>query len=143
MSARARGNRDIVELWGREFNVVKTGLSQAQVVLFGNGLVKQQDTLVQGQERLIALISNAEPTVSEADRIAKGLKIEAKKQAEERAANLIAESEAPAKSEVSRLLKEAQATADRTQESWKAWLSRMPRSSQANSRRMPKLRLST
>ena len=113
MDLNARGNRDIVELWGREFNVVKTGLSEAQVVAFVSDLTKQHDVLRQRQEHLISLTTLAERTVSEADKLAEELKIEEEKQAEQRAANLIAESETSAKSEAERLTKEAQVVADK------------------------------
>jgi cell division septum initiation protein DivIVA len=113
MDLNTRGNRDIVELWGREFNVVKNGLSEAQVVAFVSDLTKQHDVLRQRQEHLISLTALAERTVSEADKLAEELKVEERKQAEERAANLIAESQASAKADGERLLKEAQAVADK------------------------------
>ena len=113
MDLNPRGNRDIMELWGREFNVVKSGLSEAQVVAFVSDLTKQHDLLRQRQEQLIALTAGAERTVSEADKLAEDLKIEAKKRAEERAANLIAESQTSAKSEASRLLENAETISDK------------------------------
>jgi vacuolar-type H+-ATPase subunit H len=114
MSAHPGGNRDVIELWGREFNIVKNGLSEAQVVAFVSDLTKEHDLLGQRQEHLIALTARAERAVSEADKLAEELKVEAKKQAEERAANLIAESQESAKSEASRLLEEARAKADKS-----------------------------
>ena len=114
MNPNPRGNRDIVELWGREFNIVKTGLSEAQVVLFVNDFAKQQDVLRQRQEHLISLTALAERTVAEADKAAEELKIEARKQGEERAATTVAEAEAAAKAEAARLLSEADIAAEKT-----------------------------
>ena len=113
MNPNVGGNRDVVELWGREFNVVKNGLSEAQVVSFVNDLAKQHDVLIQRQEHLVALTTLAERTVSEADKLADEMKVEARKQAQEQAANISAEAEASAKSEASRLLGEAQVAAEK------------------------------
>lgn len=114
MNPNPRGNRDIVELWGREFNIVKTGLSEAQVVLFVNDFAKQQDVLRQRQEHLISLTALAERTVAEADKAAEELKVEARKQGQERAATVVAEAEAAAKAEAARLLSEADIAAEKT-----------------------------
>ena len=113
MNPNIGGNRDVVELWGREFNVVKNGLSEAQVVSFVNDLAKQHDVLIQRQEHLVALTTLAERTVSEADKLADEMKAEARKQAQEQVAKLLAEAESSAKSEASRLLSEAQLSAEK------------------------------
>ena len=60
MNPNTSGNRDVIELWGREFNIVKSGLSEAQVVSFVNDLAKQHDVLLQRQEHLAALTKLAE-----------------------------------------------------------------------------------
>jgi cell division septum initiation protein DivIVA len=113
MNPNPSGSRDVVELWGREFNVVKNGLSEAQVVSFVNDLAKQHDVLLQRQEHLAALTTLAERTVAEADKLAEEMKGEAKRQAQEGAAKIISEAETSAKSEVSRMLAEAQSLAER------------------------------
>ncbi len=114
MNPNTSGNRDVVELWGREFNVVKNGLSEAQVVSFVNDLAKQHDVLLQRQEHLTALTTLAERTVTEADKVAEEIKAEAKKQAQEQAAKIAADAAESAKSETAKLLAEAQAQAEKT-----------------------------
>ena len=100
-------NRDIVELWGREFNIVRNGLSEAQVVSFVNELVKQHDLLIQRQEHMAALTQLAERTVTEAGKMAEDLKKEAANQAKAEAQRITAEAEAVA----ARITAEAQAHA--------------------------------
>ena len=105
-------NRDVIELWGREFNVVKNGLSEAQVVSFVNDLAKQHDVLLQRQEHLVALTKLAERTVSEADKLAQEMKDESEAQAKEEAQRILAEAEASATEASERTLSEAQVKAD-------------------------------
>jgi len=100
-------NRDVVELWGREFNIVRNGLSEAQVVSFVNELVKQHDLLIQRQEHMAALTQLAERTVTEAGKMAEDLKKEAANQAKADAQRITAEAEAVA----ARITAEAQARA--------------------------------
>ncbi len=114
MNPNTGGNRDVVELWGREFNVVKNGLSEAQVVSFVNDLAKQHDVLLQRQEHLTALTTLAERTVTEADKVAEEIKAEAKKQAQEQATKVLADAEASAKEESARVVAEAQAQAEKS-----------------------------
>jgi vacuolar-type H+-ATPase subunit H len=104
-------NRDVVELWGREFNIVKSGLSEAQVVSFVNDLVKQHDMLLQRQEHLAALTKLAERTVAEADGLANESKREAVNQAKVEAAKILADAEGRAKAEAARIVAEAEAQA--------------------------------
>ncbi len=89
-------NKDVIELWGREFNIVKSGLSEAQVVSFVNELVKQHDLLIQRQEHMAALTQLAERTVTEAGKMAEGIKKQAAEQAAAEAQRLTAEAEAAA-----------------------------------------------
>lgn len=112
MNPNPSANRDIVELWGREFNIVKNGLSEAQVISFVNDLAKQHDILLQRQEHLAALTKLAERTVSEADKLADELKQDAKKQAKNDTGKMIAEAEASAKNESARIISEAEAKAE-------------------------------
>ena len=109
MSANASGNRDVVELWGREFNIVKSGLSEAQVVSFVNDLAKQHDVLLQRQEHLAALTKLAERTVSEADRLAEEMKGAARNEAAAEVARIVAETEARANADAARVVAEAEA----------------------------------
>ena len=111
MNPNPSANRDVVELWGREFNLVKNGLSEAQVVSFVNDLAKQHDVLLQRQEHLVTLTKLAERTVSEADKMADEIKQEAQKQARVDAAKIISEAEAGAKTQSGRIIKDAEAAA--------------------------------
>ncbi len=112
MNPNPGANRDIVELWGREFNIVKNGLSEAQVISFVNDLAKQHDILLQRQEHLAALTKLAERTVSEADKLADEMKQDAKKQAKSEASKIIADAEASAKNQSERIISEAEAKAE-------------------------------
>jgi len=67
----------VIELWGREFNLAKNGLDEAQVVSFINELISQRDTLVQREEHLSSLTKLAEKLVTEADNLAEEIKTEA------------------------------------------------------------------
>jgi cell division septum initiation protein DivIVA len=111
MNPNASSNRDVIELWGRDFNLVKNGLSEAQVVSFVNDLAKQHDVLLQRQEHLAALTKLAERTVSEADRIADELKQDAKKQAQAEVNKLLAEAEVTSKTQSSRIISDAESAA--------------------------------
>ena len=70
-------SKNVIELWGRELDIVKNGLSEAQVVSLVNELISERDTLIKRQEHLSSLVQLAERTVVEADNIAKQVKEEA------------------------------------------------------------------
>jgi vacuolar-type H+-ATPase subunit H len=112
MSANANTSRDVIELWGREFNIVKSGLSEAQVVSFVNDLAKQHDLLLQRQEHLNALTKLAERTVSEADKLAEEMREEAKGQVEKERTKVLAEAESKAKADAARIVEDAQAKSE-------------------------------
>jgi len=112
MNPSSGGSRDIVELWGRQFNLVKNGLSEAQVVSFVNDLAKQHDVLLQRHEHLSALTKLAERTVSEADKLANEMKEEAVKEGKAEAVKVIAEAEMAAKEKSERVIAEAEARAE-------------------------------
>jgi vacuolar-type H+-ATPase subunit H len=105
--------RDVVELWGREFNLVKNGLSEAQVVSFVNDLTKQHDVLLQRQDHLTALATLAERTVIEAEKLAAEIKEDAKKQGVTEASKIVAQAEATAESQTNAILGEAMARAEK------------------------------
>ncbi len=88
--------KNVTELWGREFNIVKDGLSEVQVVAFVNELVNEQDMLIQRQEHLSSLTKLAERTVTEAEKLAEESKRQATDQAKAEASKIIAEAEARA-----------------------------------------------
>ncbi len=82
MNSKASGSGDVTELWGKKFNVVKNGLSEAQVVSFVNDLAKQHDILLKRQEHLGALERLAETRVIEADKLVAEMNEEAKSRCE-------------------------------------------------------------
>ena len=104
-------NKDVIELWGREFNIVKNGLSEAQVVSFVNELVKDHDLLIQRQEHLGALTKLAERTVTEAGKVAEEIKQEAAGQARAEAARIMVDAEEKAKTEAAKIIGEAEVQA--------------------------------
>jgi vacuolar-type H+-ATPase subunit H len=71
----------IVQLWGREFHLVKRGFSQDQVAAFVTELINQNNALVKKTERLTFLESLAEKTVAEADQLAVDIRSKAREEA--------------------------------------------------------------
>ncbi len=105
-------SRDVVELWGREFNIVRNGLAEAQVVSFVNDLAKQHDLLLQRQDHLATLTRLAERTVSEADKLAEDIKAEARKAVESETARLVAEAQEAARTRSETMLAEMKTRAE-------------------------------
>lgn len=68
------GKDDIVKLAGREFNIVKKGLDEAQVAAYIKELASERDELLQREEHLQSLTKLAERTVIEADRLTEDIK---------------------------------------------------------------------
>ena len=89
-------NKETVTLWGREFNIVKSGLSEAQVASFVDGLAKEHDELIQRQGHLSTLTRLAERTASEAEKLAEEIKSEAVDEAKKQVDKIMAEAEAQA-----------------------------------------------
>ena len=89
-------SKNVTKLWEREFNIVKDGLSEAEVVAFVSELISERDSLVQRQKHLSSLVKLAERTIAEADNIAKQVKEEAAEQTKAEASRIIAETEARA-----------------------------------------------
>lgn len=85
--------KNVTELWGREFDIVKNGLSEAEVVSYVDELIKEHDILIQRQEHLSSLTKLAERTVAEAEKLAEESKKEAIDQAKAEASRIIAEAE--------------------------------------------------
>src|SRR3990172_4891031 len=106
-------NGDVTVLWGREFNVVKRGLSEAQVTAFVDELVNQQGAMSHRQEHLVALTKLAERTVTEANKLADEIRQEGAQQAKSEAARILADAEKRAKDETARILSEAEGRAQR------------------------------
>ena len=89
-------NGKAITLLGREFNIVKNGLSEAEVVMFITELAEKQDALTQRQSHLSSLTRLAEKTVVEADNLVEDIKREATEKANAEAAHIIAEAQAGA-----------------------------------------------
>ena len=87
------GNKDVVELWGREFDLAKNGLNEAQIVPFVNELIGERDQLVQSMEHLSSLTKLAEKTIVEADSLAEEIKKEAVDQTKAEATAIMAKAE--------------------------------------------------
>ena len=74
------------QLEGSEFNMVKEGLDEEQLVDFVNDLVKQHDVIPSASVRSIL-----KTAISSADRIVESIKVRARAEAEEEAARIIAQ----------------------------------------------------
>lgn len=86
-------DKNVTKLWDREFDIVKNGLSETQVVAFVNELITERDKLAQRQKNLTTLTKLAERTVTEAEKLAQEIKSEASEQAKEEVAKIIAEAQ--------------------------------------------------
>ena len=112
--------KDVVELWGREFKKVKSGLDEEQVVSFVNELMNEHKTLLERAEHLSSLTKLAEKTIVEADTVAKQLQKEAEDRAKAEANTIIAKAEEQAQKVVQEKKAEAVAMAKREAEAIKA-----------------------
>ena len=92
----AKSQDDFIELAGWEIMKVKDGLDETQVTSLINELISQRDQLTQRTEHLSSLTNLAERTVTEADKLAEEMKVQAVEQAKNETASLIAEAETKA-----------------------------------------------
>jgi len=113
-------SKNVTELWGREFSIVKNGLSEAEVVSFVNKLISERDTLIKRQEHLSSLVQLAERTVAEADNIAKQVKEEAIEQSKAEADTIVAQAKEQAQQIIEERRAEAVAIAEKEAEAIKA-----------------------
>ena len=91
-------NKDEVkQLWGVEFHVVPQGLDEGEVVSYVDGVRADQ-------ARQASLQKLAEQTVVEADKLAEGIKKQARQEAEEEASRIVAAAEQQAQEQVQRLI---------------------------------------
>ncbi|MDH5364363.1 MAG: ATP synthase F0 subunit B, partial [Dehalococcoidia bacterium] len=112
--------KDVVELWGREFKKVKSGLDEEQVVSFVNELMNEHKTLLERAEHLSSLTKLAEKTVVEAENVAKQIQKEAADQAKAEAKTIIAKAEEQAQKVFQEKSAEAIVMANREAEAIKA-----------------------
>lgn len=101
--------RTVKQLWGREFEIVKEGLDEAQVKAFVAELVGEREALAKRQEHLASLTKLAENTVAEADR----LSTEINKEAAAKATAILAKAEQDAQKLAEQKRAESRAAAER------------------------------
>jgi len=75
------GKKQLVQICGREFDLVKQGLSQSQVYAFITELINQNEALAKKAERLTFLERLAQQTVAEADELAANIRDKAQEEA--------------------------------------------------------------
>ena len=97
-------------LWDREFNIVKDGLDEAQVIAYVEELRKQYSRSPDYDAHIDSLKRLAERTVEEADRISAEIKEEAERAAKAKALEIITEAENKLQ-EVMKVKEEAEAEA--------------------------------
>jgi len=78
-------------LWGKEFEVVKNGLSEEQVVKFVTELINKYKVLSEQKDHFVTMGTISERTAIEADKVANDIRERAKKEAEAEAERIIAE----------------------------------------------------
>ncbi|UCH43220.1 MAG: hypothetical protein JSW16_01395 [Dehalococcoidales bacterium] len=73
--------KKVAYIGGREFEIVKDGLSQSQVDTFITKLMEQNQSLIRKTEQLAVLEKLAEQTIAEADKLAESIKSKAQEEA--------------------------------------------------------------
>jgi F0F1-type ATP synthase membrane subunit b/b' len=113
-------SKDVMELWGHEFSIVKNGLSENEIASFVSKLIKERDALAKRQEHLSSLVQLAERTVVQADNIAKQIEEDATNRAKTEADTIIARAEEQAQQIIEEKTKEAMAVGRKEAETIKA-----------------------
>ena len=98
---------DVVVLGGHEFKRVKSGLDEAQVASFVNGLIKERDKLAQSQDHITSLNRLAERVIVEADKLSTQIKTEAAEQAKAESAAITDKAKEQARQVVEKKIAEA------------------------------------
>ncbi len=91
--ATAMKLKDVKQLWGRDFEIVKEGLDESQVASVVAELVGERDMLLQRQEHLLSLTKLAERTIAEADKLAEDIKRGVEEEAKTKATKVLAKAE--------------------------------------------------
>jgi vacuolar-type H+-ATPase subunit H len=107
----ATKNGKIKEIWGRQFNIVKNGLDEAEVFSFLSRIVDQNQELASKLEHVDSLRKLAEKAVIEASRHAERIKTEADQIANDKANEIIAQAQQQGRSEVDRIISESESSA--------------------------------
>ena len=108
------------QLWGRDFEIIKEGLAESQVVAFVTELMSERDMLTERQEHLLSLTKLAERTIAEADKLAEDIKREVEEEGKTKAATILAKAEQEAEEITEQKRAEILATANREAEAIKA-----------------------
>ena len=95
-----------------EFRVVPDGLAEDEVVSFVNNLMEQSRVGGDDDDRQGSLRKLAEQTVVEADKLAESIQQQARKDAEEASAKVLAAAEEQAQVHAQRIIKRAERDAD-------------------------------
>ena len=69
--------KEVRQLCGRDFEIVREGLDESQVAAVITELIGERDMLLERQEHLVSLTKLAERTISEADKLSEDIKREA------------------------------------------------------------------
>lgn len=105
--------KTVRQLWGRDFEIVKDGLAEAEVVTFITELTNERNALIKRQEHLTSMMRLAEKTVAEADKLAEELRKEAEEESKAKAAMVLAKAEREAQEIMEQKRAEMLATANR------------------------------
>ena len=103
-------------LWGKEFEVVKNGLSEEQVVGFVSELMDKYRALSEQKDHFVTMGTISERAAIEADKAASDIKARAQKEAEAEAERMIAEATQKARETVVAAIKKAQDAAKKETE---------------------------
>ncbi|MFC1978677.1 hypothetical protein ACFLVP_01685, partial [Chloroflexota bacterium] len=103
-------------LWGKEFEIVKNGLSEEQVVGFVSELMDKYRALSEQKDHFVTMGTISERAAIEADKAASDIKARAQQQAEAEAERMIAEATQKARETVVDAIKKAQDAAKKETE---------------------------
>jgi hypothetical protein len=101
-------NGDKKVLWGKEFEVVKNGLSEEQVVGFVSELMDKYRALSEQKDHFVTMGTISERAAIEADKAASDIKARAQKEAEAEAERIVAEANQKAREIIIEATKKAQ-----------------------------------
>jgi vacuolar-type H+-ATPase subunit H len=100
------------ELFGRTFKLVRNGLDEDEIRSFVDSLVEQNASLLAKLEHLDSLKKLAEMTVIEAQKEAEGIRVEIERNANAKAAAILAEATEAAEKQVKERIEEAKRYAE-------------------------------
>ena len=104
-------NGKIKEIWGRQFNIVKNGLDEAEVFSFISRLIEQNADLSRKLEHIDSLKKLAEKAVIQAAKQAQRIKSEAQEQASEEVETVVSQAREASQLESERIIAETESSA--------------------------------